>query len=89
MSASHECLSALGQLTLWVRLKVRGGCTHPHVRQMKEPQFIPQTFTLEQVRLLVEWKPGQGFYGRQLAWMVLILLDSGARISEVLGLRVY
>jgi len=67
--------------------KCGAGCTHPHVRQMKEPEFIPQTFTLEQVRLLVEWKPS-GFFRRRLHLLVLLLLDSGARISEALGLRV-
>jgi integrase/recombinase XerD len=67
--------------------KCGAGCKHPHVRQMKEPTFIPQTFTAEQVRLLLDWKP-TGFYGRRLHLLVLILLDSGARISEALGLKV-
>jgi integrase/recombinase XerD len=35
----------------------------------------------------VTWKP-RGFYQRRLHLLVLLLLDTGARISEALGLRV-
>jgi integrase/recombinase XerD len=57
------------------------------VPQLKEPQLILPTFTAQQVRLLVNWKP-QGFHERRLHLLVLFLLDTGCRISEVLGLRV-
>lgn len=54
---------------------------------MKEPQFIPETFTDDQVRQLVKFRPYK-FYERRLHLLVLILLDTGARISEVTGLKV-
>jgi len=57
------------------------------IPKMKEPEFIPPTFAGEQVKLLVGWRPS-GFYDRRLHLLILILLDSGARISEALGLKV-
>jgi integrase/recombinase XerD len=54
------------------------------VPQLKEPQTVLPTFTAQQVRLLVKWKP-RGFYQRTLHLLVLILLDTGCRITEVSG----
>ena len=60
----------------------------PHrVPRMKEPSLILPTFTAAQVSLLVNCKP-QGFYQRRLHLLVLILLDTGCRISEALSLHV-
>jgi integrase/recombinase XerD len=58
-----------------------------HIKQMKEPTFVPPTFTAEEIKRLLGWRPS-GFYDRRLHLMVLVLLDTGARISEVLGLHV-
>lgn len=63
------------------------GCAHLRIPQLKEPQFLPPTFTTAQVTLLVNWKP-KGFYQRRLHLLVLFLLDSGCRITEALTLRV-
>src|SRR5215471_12242993 len=30
--------------------KCGGGCNHPHIRPMKEPEFVPETFTAEQIK---------------------------------------
>jgi integrase/recombinase XerD len=57
------------------------------IPRLKEPQLILPTFTAAQVSLLVNWKP-KGFYQRRLHLLVLILLDTGCRITEVLTLRV-
>lgn len=54
---------------------------------LKEPELILPTFTAEQVSRLVKWKP-QTFYQRRLHLLVLVLLDTGCRISEALSLRV-
>src|SRR5215471_2463332 len=60
----------------------------PHrVPKLKEPQLVMPTFTAEQVRRIVAYKP-KGFYQRRLHLVVLILLDTGCRISEALGLTV-
>jgi integrase/recombinase XerD len=60
----------------------------PHkVRKLKEPEQIMQTFSVEQVSSLVSFKPRTDFE-RRLHLLILILLDTGARISEVLGLQI-
>lgn len=62
------------------------GCTHPRVSRLKEPSVVLPTFTTTQVKLLVTCKP-KGFYERRLHLLVLILLDTGCRISEALTIR--
>jgi integrase/recombinase XerD len=57
------------------------------IPQLKEPQLILPTFTAAQVSLLVKWKP-RGRYQRRLHLLVLILLDTGCRITEALTLHV-
>jgi len=57
------------------------------VSKLKEPQRVLPTFSQTQVTMLVRHKP-KGFYQRRLFLIVLTLLDTGCRISEVLGLRV-
>lgn len=56
------------------------------IHQLKEPQNILPTFTAAQVARLVNWKP-KGFYERRLHLLVLVLLDTGCRITEALKLR--
>lgn len=69
--------------------KCGAGCTHPRLRQLKEPQNVLPTFTESQVNLLVSWKPkAKKFYERRLHLLTLILLDTGCRITEALTLRV-
>ena len=48
---------------------------------------MPVVFTDDQVTYLVNWRP-RGLRDRRLHLLVLLLLDTGARISEVLSLRV-
>jgi integrase/recombinase XerD len=57
------------------------------VRPLKGPQFVLPTFTEQQIKRLVTWKP-KGKYPRRLHLLVLFLLDTGCRISEALGVRV-
>ena len=69
--------------------KCGAGCPHPRVKQLKEPQNVLPTFTDAQVKLIVNWRPRANyFYDRRLHLLALLLLDTGARISEALGLRV-
>jgi integrase/recombinase XerD len=58
------------------------------IPRLKEPQLVLPTFTAQQVRLLVAWKPNKGKYRRRLHLLTLFLLDTGCRISEALNLRV-
>jgi integrase/recombinase XerD len=57
------------------------------IPSLKEPELILPTFTAAQVSQLVKWKP-KTFYQRRLHLLVLVLLDTGCRISEALSLRV-
>lgn len=69
--------------------KCGAGCTHPRIQQLKEPQNILPTLTESQVKLIVNWKPAsKNYYQRRLHLLALLLLDTGCRISEALGLRV-
>lgn len=69
--------------------KCGAACNHPRIRQLKEPKTVLPTFTTTHVKLLVTWKPkAKSLYQRRLHLLALILLDTGARISEALALRV-
>jgi integrase/recombinase XerD len=68
-------------------VKCSPACKHPKVAQLKEPQVVLPTFTEQQIRLLVSWKP-KGKYQRRLHLLILFLLDTGCRISEALTLHV-
>lgn len=35
--------------------KCGGGCHHPHVKPMKEPEFVPTVFTDDQIKKLVRF----------------------------------
>ena len=60
----------------------------PHrLKKLKEPQLVMPTFSAPQVTKLLSWKP-KGFGQRRLHLLVLILLDTGCRISEALSLHV-
>ncbi len=54
---------------------------------LKEPRFIPPTFSETQIKRLIAWKP-KDKYGRRLHLLTLFLLDTGCRISEALNLKV-
>jgi site-specific recombinase XerD len=67
--------------------KCSPACQHLRIPALKEPQNVLPAFTAQQIRLLVRWKP-KGKYQRRLHQIILFLIDTGARISEALGLRV-
>ena len=62
-------------------------CTHPRLSKLREPKTVLPTFTEEQVRLLILWKP-KTTHERKLHLLVLFLFDVGARTTEALTLRV-
>ncbi len=55
--------------------------------KLKEPQGVVATFTDTQVAKLIRWKP-RAAVDRRVNLLVLLLLDTGCRISEALGLKV-
>jgi integrase/recombinase XerD len=88
------CNSAIRAINTYVHwanagpdVKCSPACKHPKVAQLKEPQLVLPTFTEQQVRLLVAWRPDNQLQ-RRLHLLILFLLDTGCRISEALTLRV-
>ncbi len=60
----------------------------PHrVLYLKEDQRVLSTFKLPDIKKLVSYKP-KNFYQHRLHLLILVLLDTGCRIDEVLSLRV-
>jgi integrase/recombinase XerD len=86
----NSAIRAINSYLHWTtspEIKCSPACRHPRVPQLKQPELILPTFTTAQVSLLVKWKP-KGFYQRRLHLLVLILLDTGCRITEALTLHV-
>ncbi|HYA23039.1 MAG TPA: tyrosine-type recombinase/integrase [Terriglobales bacterium] len=67
--------------------KCGGGCRHPHIKPMKEPEFVPSVFTDDQVKKLINLR-ARRFFERRLHLLILILLDTGCRVSEATTLKV-
>ena len=70
-----------------VNAYLKWGGSPLRVPKMKEPTFIPPTFSPSQVKLLVGFKP-KGFCQRRLHLLSLIMLDVGCRVSECTLLKV-
>ena len=87
----NSAIRAINAYTHWASagsdVKCGSACRHPRIAQMKEPQNILPTFTDKQIRSLVDWKP-KGRIERRLHLILLCLFDTGARIGEILKLRV-
>jgi integrase/recombinase XerD len=66
--------------------KCSSSCRHPKLQSLREPKIVMPTFTEDQIRLLLEYRPRTAFQ-RRLHVLVLVLFDTGARISEALGLH--
>lgn len=77
------CNSAIRAINAYLKWS----CLPLKIPQLKEPQIVLPTFTTAQVKILVNWK-SRTFYQRRLHLLVLMLLDTGCRISELLSLRV-
>ena len=63
------------------------GCVHLRMPRVKEPELVLPTFSAAQIKSLVRWKPSRKAQ-RRLHLLILILLDTGCRITEALTLRV-
>jgi integrase/recombinase XerD len=79
-TACNNRIRAVNAYLKWARSPLR-------VPRMREPQLVLPTFSSSQVKLLVNWK-SRNFYQRRLHLIVLMLLDSGCRITEALSLQV-
>jgi site-specific recombinase XerD len=86
----NSAIRAINTFLHWCaapNVKCSPACTHLRIPQLKEPVLVLPTFTPQQVRLLVTWKP-KAKYQRRLHLLILFMLDTGCRITEALSLRV-
>jgi len=76
----NSAIRALNTYVHWINagsdVKCSLACKHPKIAQLREPQLVLPTFTEQQVRLLVMWKP-KTHHQRRLHLLVLFLLDTG------------
>jgi integrase/recombinase XerD len=87
----NSVIQALNSYAHWDNvgsdIKCGSGCRHPKIAHLKVPELVLPTFTEQQIRLLLSWRP-KGKYQLRLHLLTLFLLDTGCRISEVLTLKV-
>jgi integrase/recombinase XerD len=87
----NSAIRAINTYLHWVNagseVKCSPACKHPKIAQLKEPQLVLPTFTEQQIRLLVAWKP-EGKNQQRLHLLLLFLLDTGCRITEALTLHI-
>jgi integrase/recombinase XerD len=83
-SSLNDYVRAMNAFLHWGKEE---GYLADHVRldYLKEPQKVIETLKPQQVRDVLAWKP-DGFAEQRLASIMALLLDTGLRISEALGL---
>lgn len=86
-NAILRCINAYLHWASGSDRKCGAGCVHPRAPRLREPILVLPTFSDAQVKRLIAWKP-KGKYQRRLHLLVLLLLDTGCRISEALALRI-
>jgi len=75
--------------TAGTEVKCSPACRHLRIPQLKEPQLVVPTLTTAQVTRLVNWRPkSRIFWQHRVHLLVLLLLDTGARVGEALNVRV-
>jgi len=87
----NSAIQAFNSYAHWVYVgsdsKCGSACRHPKIAQLKVPDLVLPTFTAQQIRLLIAWKPKSAAQQR-LHLLTLLLLDVGCRIGEALSLHV-
>jgi integrase/recombinase XerD len=79
-ASSVNCrLRSLNAYLRWLGSELR-------VPKLQEEEFLPETFTPEDITRFVNWKP-QSRSGQRARLLVLTLADTGLRLSEALSLR--
>ncbi len=81
-----RCINAYLHWNSGIEGRCSAACSHPRVQQIKEPRKVMPTFTEQQIRRLIAWKPKTN--QRRLHLLILMLFDTGCRISESLSVRV-
>jgi len=87
----NSVIQALNSYTHWINVgsesKCGSGCRHPKLAHLRVPDLVLPTLSESQIRLLVSWNPKRKCQKR-LHLLVLMLLDTGCRITEALTLLV-
>ena len=76
----NSFISALNTYLKWSGSSLKIG-------YLKEPQYVLDVFSADQIKRVTAWKPAT-FCQHRLKLIMLICFDVGARIDEVLSLRV-
>jgi len=63
-NAATRAINAYLHWSSGAKGKCGGGCRHPHVKPMKEPEFVPSVFTDDQIKKLVRFS-GRRFFERR------------------------
>lgn len=66
--------------------KCHPGCKHSKIPRMKDDQKVLATYRVEDIKEFVRFKP-KNRVQRRLQTLVLALIDTGCRISELLSLK--
>lgn len=61
---------------------------HLRVKKLKEEKRVMKTFTDEQIKALLSYRPGKGRNEQRAYALLCLLIDTGVRISEALSLDV-
>jgi integrase/recombinase XerD len=89
-SAVNAYIQAVNAYLHWCAnpdIKHNPFCRHARIQKLREPVAILPVYTAVQISTLLKFRPS-GFIDRRLHLLVCMLLDTGCRISEVLGIRV-
>jgi integrase/recombinase XerD len=78
--------SYLHWLVMGIDKKCGPACQHLRIQKINEEQRILPTYTPEQLKKLIDFKP-KGFYERRLYTLILTKIDTGVRISELIGIK--
>jgi integrase/recombinase XerD len=66
--------------------KCSPACQHLRIPRLKEPELILPTFSQEDIRKIMVYKP-KNYCQRRLQAITLMMADTGCRITEMLGLK--
>ena len=80
-ASSVNCRDYEASMLIWPGLVVPFAC-----RSLMEEEFLPETFSAEDITKLVQAKPHKRA-ARRARLLVLSLADTGLRLSEALNLR--
>jgi len=58
---------------------------HLRIKRLKEPEKTLKTFTDDQLKMLLSWKPGN-FFEQRIYTMICLAIDTGVRIDEMITL---